>query len=180
MTINLLPPELKLEKRIRKISGMAVLFLTGILLIILIIISGVLTSIYFFNKDMVKINEKVADQNRLLLRYKDAESNTKTVNDKISKIESTSKARVLWSNILVELSQDTPSKVQIKSLTLDQAENKVTMSGFAETRSDIAKFKEKLESSKYFQNVTFSSSVHNEEQANFSFNIGSELKGVKP
>jgi len=179
MTINLLPPELKQEKKTKKITGMIVLFLTGVLLILLIVIGGIVTSSLFTKRDTAKIEEKIADQNRLLLRYKETEDNTKSVNDKLAKIDSATGTRILWSNILVELSKNTPSNVQIKTLTLNQEGNKINMSGYAETRSDIAKFKEKLESSKYFQNVTFSSSVRNEEQANFSYNISCELKGAQ-
>lgn len=158
---------------------MATLFLTAIFFIILIVTGGIVTASLYAQKDIGKVNDKIADQNKLLLRYKEPEDKIKNINSKLSQIESAKASKIIWSDILVELSKDTPSQVQIKTLSLNQTNNKVDLTGYAETRSDIAQFKEKLESSKYFKNVTFSSSIHNEQQANFSYNISCELKEAK-
>jgi len=179
MVINLLPPKFKQEKKIKKSVKTISIFLTTILIILLILTGGILAADYFSKKDLDKVADKIAEQDKLLLRYKDTENNIKTVNSKLSKVESANRSRILWSNLLIELSKLTPAQVQIKTLTLDQRTKKVTLTGYAETRSDIARFKEKMSSSKYFKNVTFSSSVHNEQQGNFSFNISSEIGETK-
>lgn len=180
MVINLLPPKIKQEKKTKKMVNMIVLFLTVVFLILVILVGGVLAANFYTKNDLKKTEAKIADQNSLILRYKDIEDNINNINLKLAKISAASTQKILWSNVLIEISNDTPSMVQIKSVTLNQTGNKIDLSGYAETRSDIAKFKEKLENSKFFKNVTFSSSVHDQEQANFSFNISCELKeGVK-
>lgn len=179
MAINLLPPKIKQEKKIKKIISLVSLFLIGIFIILLITIGGIFAADAYSKNDIGKIDQKIADQNSLLLRYKDTENTIKNINAKLQSIAAADPERTLWSNVLIEISNDTPTMIQIRTLTLNKTGNKIDISGYAETRSDIAKFKEKLENSKYFQNATFTSSVHNEEQGNFSYNISCELKDVK-
>ncbi len=179
MVINLLPPKFKQEKKIRKSVKTVSIFLLTIFIILLILTGGILAASYFTKEDLKKIDARIAEQEKILFRYKETEDEIKTVNTKLSKIESVNNNRVFWSILLIELSKLTPSQVQIKTLTMDQKNKKTTLTGFAETRNDIARFKEKMSSSKYFKNVTFSSSVHNEEQRNFSFNISAEIGEIK-
>lgn len=179
MVINLLPPKFKQERKIRKLVKTVSVFLLTIFIILLILTGGILAANYFAKEDLKKIDAKIAEQEKILFRYKETEDEIKTVNTKLGKIESANNNRVFWSILLIELSKLTPSQVQIKTLAMDQKNKKATLTGFAETRNDIARFKEKMSSSKYYKNVTFSSSVHNEEQGNFSFNISAEIGEIK-
>ncbi|MCL5410682.1 MAG: PilN domain-containing protein [Patescibacteria group bacterium] len=179
MAINLLPPKFKQEKKIKKTAQTISIFLTTVFIIILILTGSILAADYSTKKDLDKVNAKIEEENKILLRYKATEDSIKAVNSKLGKIESVNTNRILWSNLIVELSKLTPSQIQIKTMVLDKENNKVSLTGFAETRSDIARFKEKMSSSKYFKNVTFSSSVHNEQQGNFSFSISSEIGEIK-
>jgi Tfp pilus assembly protein PilN len=179
MVINLIPPKIKQGKKIKKIGQTISIFLTTTFIILLILTGSIFAADFSTKQDVSKINEKIADQEKLLFRYKDVDDGIKAVNSKLGKIESANSNRILWSSLIIELSKLTPSQIQIKTLTIDQQTNKISLTGYAETRSDIARFKEKMSSSKFFKNVTFSSSVHDATQANFSFNISSEIGDTK-
>ncbi|MFA4995948.1 MAG: PilN domain-containing protein [Patescibacteria group bacterium] len=179
MAINLLPPKFKQEKKVKKIAKVISIFLATVFIILLIVTTSLWVANYETKKDIDKFSSKISEQNNVLLRYKETDEGIKAVNSKLSKIESVGSNRILWSNIITELSKLTPSQVQIKTMTLDQQNKKIGLTGYAETRNDIARFKEKMSSSKYFKNVTFSSSTRDEEQSNFSFSISSEIGEIK-
>jgi len=179
MVINLLPPKFKQEKKVKKITKMISIFLTTVFIILLIVTASLWFANYETKKDIGTLNNKIAEQNNILLHYKKVDESIKAVNLKLSKIESVDSSRMIWSNIIIELSRSTPSQVQMKTLTLDQQNKKITLTGYAETRNDIARFKEKMSGSKYFNNVTFSSSTRNEEENNYSFSISSKIGEIK-
>lgn len=179
MAINLLPPKFKQEKKVKKIAKVVSIFLTTVFIILLIVTISLWIANHETKENIVKFDNKIAEQKNILLRYKETEENINAINLKLGKIETVDSNRILWSNLITELSKLTPSQVQIKTLTLDQQNKKVGLTGYAETRNDIARFKEKMSGSKYFKNVTFSSSTRDEEQSNFSFSISSEIGEIK-
>lgn len=175
MTVNLLPPKIKQDKakeHLARITG-TVMFL--ILAIIIVSTGGIYSANFFAQKDLKSMKNKVSEQNQLLLRYKKTEDGINTINQKLKKIDSVNSQKIFWSDLLNELAKSTPIQIQIKTLSMSQDNKKLNLTGFAETRNDIAKFKEKLEKSQYFTNVTFTSSVHNETQSNYSFNISCDI-----
>lgn len=179
MAINLLPPKFKREKRIQKTAKIIFVFLTVICFVILILTGGLFAADYFTQKDIQKSKSKIAEQKRIFKRYEEIENNVNDFNSKLTKIQSIESQKISWSSILLNLSSSTPTNVQIKTFSAADNNKRITITGYAETRNDIAVFKEKLEKSEYFKNVTFSSSVHNEENKNFSFNISCELEKIK-
>lgn len=179
MAINLLPPKFKKEKELARTTKTISAFLFAILLIVLILTGGILAALVSTKSDLNKTVEKIADLNTTLAKYKEIDDNIQNVNSKINKINGSNSKKIIWSNLITELAKCTPEKVEIKTLTLNQTNNKIDMTGYAETRSDIAKFKEKMSSSKYFKNVTFTTSTRDETKQNYSFSLSSELGDIK-
>lgn len=177
MTVNLIPPQLKKEKETRKTSGVVFAFLNIILVVLLIVTATCIAANFYYKKDIAKIRTQIDEQKVVLSKFSDLKAEVATVNSKLDIISSIDSSRVLWSNIISEIGRCTPTEVQIKTLT--SSDQKITLSGFAATRRDIAKFKEKLESSKNFKNVIFTSSSLNQETGDYGFDLNAELEEIK-
>ena len=177
MTINLIPPKLKQEKEFRKTSGIFFTFLNIILVVLMIVTGTCFAANYFYKKDLSKIRTEINDQKLVLSKYTDLKKEVSTINSKLDIINNIDVTRALWSNIVTELGRCTPTEVQVKTLT--SKNNKITLTGNAATRRDIAKFKEKLEASKNFKNVIFTSSSLNSETNDYGFDLNCELEEIK-
>ena len=179
MAINLIPPQLKKEKRLGKNLNLVFIGLSVVFLMLIITTGTIYSADFLVKKDLKDIENKVNEQIFTLSKYKDIEENVEIVNSKLEKIDSKYNDRILWSNILTELTNTTPENLQIKTLSVSSDNGNIALTGYAETRRDIAKLKEKMESSKYFKNVTFTTSVHKSDTNNFSYNLSSELEEIK-
>lgn len=177
MTINLIPPKLKKEKDSRKTAGIFFTFLNIILMVLIIVTSTCVAANYYYKKDLKTIKDRTDEQQITLSKFSDLKTEVSTVNSKLDVINNIDSSRILWSNIVAEIGRCTPTEVQIKTLT--STDNKITITGNAATRRDIAKFKEKLESSKNFKNVVFTSSSLIEESNNYGFDLNCELEEIK-
>ncbi|MCX6813640.1 MAG: PilN domain-containing protein [Candidatus Azambacteria bacterium] len=179
MTINLIPPELKKEKSSRKIGHFASSISITIIIVLAIIFATMYGQNYFLAQNIKKIDQKIADQDITLKKYADLEQKINESNQKLEQLKKINNDKIAWSVIIKDLSGRTPSKVSIKTVTAGSDNYKISLTGSAETRRDIAKFKEKMEESKYFKNVTFSSSSLNEESNDYSFSISTELEATQ-
>lgn len=177
MTINLIPPELKREKDFRKTAGIFYLFINIILVVLIIVTATCVTANYYYKKDLSEIKNQINEQKVTLSKFSDLKSEVSTVNLKLDIINNIDSTRIIWSNIIAELGRCTPIEVQIKTLT--SKDSKISITGNAATRRDIAKFKEKLESSKNFKNVIFTSSSLNQESNDYGFDLNCELEEIK-
>ena len=173
----MIPPKLKTEKDSRKTTGIFFSFLNIIFIVLIIVTATCVTANYYYKKDLDVIKDQIAEQNTALGKFSDLKKEVSTVNSKLDIINNIDSTRILWSNIISEVGRCTPTEVQIKTLT--SSNQKITISGNAETRRDIAKFKEKLESSKNFKNVVFTSSSLIEQSNNYGFDLSSELEEIK-
>lgn len=179
MTINLLPNELKQGKVLGKRIGHFNLYLIlAIFLVLLLWLMADFYNAYLIEKMTAFDSESESIQGELR-RYAEVENKIKNINTKLDKIDKADQTRVLWSNVLTELAKSAPALVSISSLSLESAKNSISLNGEAETRREIAKFKEKLESSSYFENVVFSTSTQNESRNNFSFSLSAVLEKIK-
>lgn len=176
MTVNLIPPKFKKEKELRKTVSFVFSFLILIFLILVVLACIIYTADLKSKSDLAKVQSRINDQEASLIKLADIEKKVETINSKFTKIEGADKKRVVWSNAIEDIASRTPTQMQIKSLTLNSDTNKISVTGAAATRSDIANFKDKMEQSKYFKNVTFFSSTENSEGQDFSFDLSCELK----
>ncbi len=180
MTINLIPPQSKKERRAKQTMAGFYISLTAILLFLLII-SGLiyLTNSYVLS-DLTGYDQKMTEKTEQISKYKNLESQIRQTNLKLDVLKKTDSDRIIWSEIFDELAGSTPTKVQISSLSTDKTTKKVSLSGTAETRKEIADMKDQLELSPIFKNVTFSSSTYNADKQTYSFSLDSELEGLWP
>ena len=179
MTINLIPPKLKKEKQYRKMIGVGFSFLSAILAVFLIVTATFVAANFYYKNDLARIKSKVSDQEQQLKKYSDLEKEVASINTKLGVINQIDLERPIWSNIIAEMAKSTPVAVQIRTLNASKDTKKISLTGTAATRRDIAKFKDKLESSKNFQNIIFASSSLDEKTNNYSFSITCELEEIK-
>jgi Tfp pilus assembly protein PilN len=176
MTINLIPPQLKADKKIRKTNHYISLILISFLLILLAVSTIAYFQNYSLKNDLNDVKVKVNEREGSLIKYMDLQKKIDSANSKLALLKDINSNKYDWSVIIKDLAASTPTVVSIKSLAIGSDNKNVTLTGIAETRRDIAKFKEKLEQSKYFKNVVFSSSSLNGEANDYNFSLTAELE----
>ncbi len=179
MAINLIPPQLKKEKVYRRTINIFFSFLAIVFIVFLILTATLKASDYYYEGDLARTKTQLEDQNQTLKKYSEIKNEVNLINKKLDEINSIEANRILWSNIVSEMARSTPVQVQLKTVTASADNKKINILGVAATRRDIAKFKEKLEDSKNFQNVVFTTSTLNEQNNNFNFNMNCELEESK-
>lgn len=116
MTINLLPPKLKKEKELKRFFNLAVISLF-LVFIILLLFTGVIYSAGLSTKNQISKNDaEILEQTVILKKLSDTEQKVGVINSKLDKIGQIDSARVIWSNVIKDMANDTPQKVQIKTL----------------------------------------------------------------
>jgi len=176
MTVNLIPPELKKNKRTKATLIQAYLVTISMIVILAIFSVALYVSNQFFTGDIDKTEAKIIEAEKVADKYKALETKIRQSNIKIDLLNKIDGDRILWSEVINELAVKTPPNVMIRSLTLDKDSNKINLSGIAEIRKSIAEMKEEMENSTIFQNVTFSSSSYNDQGSDFSFTLNAELE----
>ncbi|MFA5926795.1 MAG: PilN domain-containing protein [Patescibacteria group bacterium] len=179
MSINLLPPKLKKQKGVEKKLRSVLLGLIYLAAMILVL-SGVLFSFNIVNKNeldqVIARTEAYKTEAKAYSEIKEKITKTNSKLDKISQIDNN---RVLWSVIIAEIEILTPAQVTIRTMDLSHDSKIINTVGKAESRYDVVLFKDKLEASPFFKNVTFSSSSFNPDENNYSFALKFELEKNK-
>ena len=180
VNINLLPPELKLKRIAAKRN--ASLISISLVIVIVFVVAGIISrsleSTIISNLDSLK--SQVERNNVNVDNYKDLKDLALLINDRSKSADEINQKRVLWSQVLQELANNTPEDVQFENITgnTDKSPNFI-LQGNTTTEREIIKFKEKLENSSMFKNVSFKSSSlgqENEQNGKISFTLEFELE----
>lgn len=190
--VNLLPPKERTKKQdIREniiaitLSVIAVLGIIGFYLFLTI-----------FEKKLegnIKTTEKeISAQQEKNNKYKDTEEKILSLNKNIERINNLQKQNPKWSQVLDEIRSKIPvdaSLTEVSATTQStstqakdsQTEAKaspilLTIKGLAESNFSIAKFREALGSSPYFEYVDFESASWKQEEDQFEFVLKTKLK----
>lgn len=175
MAINLVPPKIKNQKKLEIIFNQIYFGLFIMLIMVALLGFALYTYDTYLVSDLKHSEDNISNIDAKIKSLKDTENLIKDVNSRLGKVNSAKEARTIWSNILTSISNSTPKNVQVRNLSLNDVSSSVNLQGTAETRTDIALYKEKLESVD-FKNVTFSTSTYNELQNNYNFSLSFELK----
>ncbi|KKQ90296.1 MAG: hypothetical protein UT15_C0016G0008 [Berkelbacteria bacterium GW2011_GWA1_39_10] len=146
ININLLPPQLKLQRIAAKRN--ASLIGICIVIVILFLVTGIVARSF---ESTVKANldtttSNVEKNTSQLDEYSDLQDLAFNINDRAKTADEISKNRTMWSQILQELSNSAPGDVQFENLiaNADKSPNFV-LQGNTTTEREIIKFKDKLE-----------------------------------
>lgn len=159
ININLLPPELKLQ-RINAKRNASLISICIIVVFIFVIIGVIVRSLAStVEARLTTAKNDVQRGSSQLDQYKNLEELALLINDRSNTADKISQNRLIWSQALQELTNSAPSDVQFENLTanVEKTPNFV-LKGNTTTEREIIKFKEKLENSPMFKNVSFKSS----------------------
>lgn len=156
ININLLPPELKMKRIAAKRNASLISICVAIILGITIIgiIGRSVENTVQTNLNSAKDN--IEKDNTDLGLYQDLIDTALFINDRSQTTDKIDEKRVYWSQIIQDLINCVPTNVQLKNVAInaDKTPNFV-LQGNTVSERDIIKFKEKLEDSILFKNVTF-------------------------
>jgi len=165
VNINLLPPELKLRriKAKRNASLISICLVIVIIFAVLGIIVRSLESTVTANLSNIKADTERGNVN--LDEYNDLQNLALLINDRSQAADEINKNRVFWSQVMQELANNAPADVQFENLTGNSEKSpNFILQGNTTTEREIIKFKEKLENSSMFKDVSFKSSSLGKEQ----------------
>ena len=179
MTINLIPPKIKKERASQRTYGSIVFGIVMLGLLIIVTTSIFLISNIVVNKEVADTQTRINDQEATIVKYKDLVNKINTTNDKLKILDSYDANKILWSIVLTNLASSTPEAVQLTNFTITQNGLKGSVNGAAATLRDTAKLREKMEDSKYFKNVSFTTSAYRDSTTDYSFTISFEIESIK-
>lgn len=155
ITLNLLPKKLKKEIESKKAN----VWVVG-MFILSFVIFGLTIELFFATKKLLSSNlESLEEQHNAFGQYFDSEKNQEieqkvnTINKMFINIDKIQKGRTSWSEIMVELTLIVPSEVKLYKVEMDKLENKVVITGFAQSRDDLLRFEESLKNFDYLGSV---------------------------
>ena len=166
ININLLPPEIKLK--IKKGRQSANIFAICLVVIVVLVVVGVILSSLksaILQPQFETTKTQIDKANSDLENFNKLEAQALFINDRAKIAKTLEEKRPVWSQILQDMINSVPQDVQFVSLAvdLDKSPNFV-LQGNTTSERQVILFKDKLENSKFFKDVTFKSSSKAGEQ----------------
>jgi Tfp pilus assembly protein PilN len=179
ININLLPQELKL-KRIQAKHTVSLISVCLVIIFATVILGIIAQSAKeTVTAHLGNTQANVDQSNNLQGENKTLVDDALLINDRAQATNDVNKTRAIWSQVLQELSNDAPSDVQFETVTANALKKpNFQLTGNTSSEVEIIKFKDKLESSGFFKNVTFKNSSLNSGQTsgqNLKFTLEFDL-----
>lgn len=187
VNINLLPPELKLI-RINAKRNASLVSVSLVIVLVFAVVGIIFRSFASTIKTNLDAAKTEVEKNNINLDdYKDLQTLALSINDRSKTADEINKNRVFWSQVLQELAYSAPNDVQFENISANTEKTpNFILQGNTTTEREIIKFKEKLENSPFFKNVSFKSSSLNKDQnqtennkLSFTLEFDIEQKGLK-
>ena len=173
LQINLLPQKFTSQIRNSRIRK-ALVEVSIVSILILLLLTGGILLLNGIIRPMVKESQQsIVNEEQKIKKFANLEKEIKTYQENSNLYQEVLKQHYNWSDILAKITQLTPADLQISQLSIEQgaettAQKKISFSGKAKTRRDVAKFVKKLEDSDTFESVELtSSSLDQEGKADF-------------
>jgi|GEM_PF-5357965 Tfp pilus assembly protein PilN len=175
--IDLLPPELKLKKRVE--WGRVLPILVAVLIGFIIGFSWIVMAINAstLKGEIRRIDGELARKQEVVKLVRAVEEDIAKIKSRIEVIERIRGSRILWADMLDELDSLLPSQVWLTSIVLSEA-GKVEVNGMGLSLSEISKLLRGLEGSPHFSNVSliYAKETSAEGMRCFEFRIAGEVK----
>lgn len=160
ININLLPQEVK--NQISQMKKTANIFSICLVVVIVVLVAGFLLREYnsqLMSANLKNIQDQITNAGKDFKSFEDSENQALFLNDRAQLAAQIEEKRPVWSQIMQELIASVPQTVQFVSLNADLVKKpNFVLQGTTNSEREIIKFKEKLESSTFFNNVAFKSS----------------------
>jgi len=175
--IDLLPPELKLKKKVEwgRILPILVAVLIGFIIGFSWIIMAINAST--IKGEIRRIDKELARKQEVVKLVRAVEEDIAKIRSRIEVIEKIRGSRILWADMLDELDSLLPSQVWLTSVILSEA-GKIEINGMGLSLSEISKLLRGLERSPHFSNISliYAKETSVEGMRSFEFRIAGEVK----
>lgn len=180
--INLLPKELKEERKKAQINFRVSIICFSLFLIFILGLIGLEVANQILALTIKTNQTQIQFEEQEIVKLKDIDEKAKEVNRILGFLDNLEKNQILWSRVLGNIAASSPSALQISSLTINsQNPPNFNIQGYAASYREVLKFKEKLETSSYLKNVAFVSSAQTETEKGiiFNFNLQAEIESKR-
>jgi len=172
ITLNIIPPELKKEIKIKKIYAAlkdfyAVLFINVCFIAIIYLVALGVIQAHFV--------KTIKNSSLLTKSVENYEQQIKEINAKINEVEKIQSEAVEWSYLVSFLFSHAPKGIFFNHISVNKEKNSLTLNGTAAKRENLLALDELLKSSEYFANVNFPLSNLLKKE-NINFTITAEIK----
>jgi Tfp pilus assembly protein PilN len=155
--INLLPPEIKQQRKYSKYNRILIQSIFGLVILALITAAAFYTSWLILKNNEQHLTQSVERENDKTREYGAIENQAKALADRLATIENIQSARSHYPALLQALAEATPQDAYITSFTLDPSAKTMNLSAYAKTDQAVASFKNSLESSSRFSSAAIQS-----------------------
>ncbi len=185
ININLLSPQLKLQrieaKRNASLIGICIV-VTFAVIIAAIISRSLETTV---KERLTTAKSEVEKNTNQIDESKDLENLALLINDRAATTDKINDTRVIWSQVILELANSTPTDVQFTNVAANTTRSpNFVLQGITTTEREVIKFKEKLENSLMFKNVNFKNSslktVQDVQKLSFTLEMDLERRSLSP
>lgn len=177
--INLIPPKLKRQRETEFLFDRILYYFTLYLILFCILSAVLYAGSHYIQNNIDLTNKQIDSENKKAAEFKDTEKQIKDINSKLKNVESVESEKIFWSKMIESIAKSSPSNIQIKSITAGTDTKTISLTGYAANRREIAKLKDKMEDSKYFSNVNFTTSNYDETKSIYTFNINCEIEAIR-
>jgi len=175
-TINLIPPRIKKQQAMKRLTGIVTTSMFAILIMSMIVLGAIYAIDSIVKLELVASEQNLADSELKIKSLTDIEGRITAVNGKLTRLDGLKKKSVAWTDVMSKFNAAVPEKVQVTSLQMDTTSSKFTLNGVAPSRREIVMLQTKLENSDYFSAVTFGSSTLDAQNNTFTFSLTGEFK----
>lgn len=159
INVNLLPPEVKHEiaqsKKNRKVRA---LFLKTFLLLFLVLLISSAAWLYF-SDTLKKTSAELGAKEESIKKFGTIEEKSKKIAERLETIKQIEENASHWSNVISEIQNVIPGGIYLNSVKMDgDSKNRGQISGFAQSKQDVATLRDAMDKSNKFQYVDIESS----------------------
>lgn len=180
LQINLLPGPEKDKILSQRVSSYLANLMTPIIILIILIIGALFLLTQYLSTIDKNLQEQIATKNSAKTKFNQTQEQINEFNKISDIIGQLSAYKVDWVAIFSNLALQTPNKLQISQLQLDDKDpRKAKISGFADSNRTVMLFMEKLDESEQFKNSLLVSSDFTESNiVNFSLSFEFEKANI--
>jgi len=159
INVNLLPPEVKKEiaqaKKNRQIR--ALFFKTFLLLLLVLLIS--LAAWFYFDNTLKKTSSELKTKEGSIVQFGTIEEKSKKIAERLDSIRQIEENTNHWSGVMAEIQKIIPNGIYLSSVKMDEdSKNRGQISGFAESKQNVAALRDAMDKSNKFQYVDIENS----------------------
>ena len=186
ININLVPTEIK--EKIKNSRKTADTFSLAFVIVIIFVVTAVLVqaaNMTLFGPSLQGLKDQLSQSSVNISSLKQTQQYALIINNRAKLAAQVEEKRPDWQTIIQSLIGSVPQNIQFESLKTDTTQTpNFTITATTDSEENIVSFKQKLEDSPYFKNVTFKTSsaqvktTDKTSQVRFAFSLEFDLENL--